>query len=60
MAIGRGVLGKSTAAPKTKEQSITRTKTGLQKLSESLAEDLKVAQARGNQLPKDWRNRVLK
>ncbi len=54
----RGLL--ATTVSERKKHSTRRIKKGLEKLSEAMRLEMKNDIIRGNVLPKDWRNRVLK
>lgn len=60
MAIIKGILGSSIKSHKAEKQIAQRIKSGISKLSESIAEDLKQSATESPALPKDWRSRVLK
>ena len=60
MAVGKGVVGTCEKAYELKKQNKERINAGLKKFREAMADDAKVAASQGSDLPKDWRNRVLR
>jgi hypothetical protein len=60
MAIGMGILGNAATKHKPQKQDAARVKTGIGKLSESIAADIKQEDLQVSALPKDWRGRILR